>query len=320
MPASKPVKGSSSAAAGAAPDSRGVGVVLGGVVSWSNLTVPAGGSLALSFTATVNARGSYVNRAEVTAADQVYPDSQPDPTPDADRSVIWRPVAPSGGALRFVVGGRTVTAPYSRTLGGWVAPAGVLRAGSKVAVPAGARIVHGDALRLDWADVLGPEPGWVLVANLPYNIATPLVLDLLEGVPTIARMLVMVQHEVGERLAAGVGDEAYGAVSVKVAWWAEAKVVGKVPPTVFVPQPRVDSALVAVTRRPEAPVAIAPATYDDLFALVRKGFGQRRKMLRRALAGMVEPGVFTAAGVAPEARAEELDLDAWARLAVAWKQ
>lgn len=196
----------------------------------------------------------------------------------------------------------------------------LLPALEEVAVPAGARIVHGDALRLDWADVLGPEPGWVLVANLPYNIATPLVLDLLEGVPTIARMLVMVQHEVGERLAAGVGDEAYGAVSVKVAWWAEAKVVGKVPPTVFVPQPRVDSALVAVTRRPEAPVAIAPATYDDLFALVRKGFGQRRKMLRRALAGMVEPGVFTAAGVAPEARAEELDLDAWARLAVAWKQ
>ena len=181
------------------------------------------------------------------------------------------------------------------------------------------RVVHGDALRLDWTDVLGADPGWVLVANLPYNIATPLVLDLLEGVPAIARMLVMVQHEVGQRLAASVGDEAYGAVSVKVDWWAHARIVGRVPPTVFVPQPRVDSALVAIDRRAAPPVDIEPAEYDDLFALVRAGFGQRRKMLRRALSGVVAADVFEAAGVAPESRAEELDLAAWGRLASAWK-
>jgi len=167
-------------------------------------------------------------------------------------------------------------------------------------------VVAGDALRLDWAAVLGDRQ-WVLVANLPYNVASPLVADLLDGVPQIARMLVMVQREVGERLAAGVGDEQYGAVSVKVAYWAEAKVVGRVPPTVFIPQPKVDSALVSINRRD------APAAEVD-FALVRAGFGQRRKMLRRSLAGRVTPDAFAAAGIRPEARAEELVLADWLRL------
>jgi 16S rRNA (adenine1518-N6/adenine1519-N6)-dimethyltransferase len=177
--------------------------------------------------------------------------------------------------------------------------------------PAGVTVVEGDALRLDWAALLG-DGRWSLVANLPYNVATPLVADLLDGVPAIERMLVMVQKEVGERLAAGVGDDAYGAVSVKVAYWAEAKVVGVVPPTVFVPRPNVDSALVQIVRRP-APATDAPR--ERLFELVRAGFGQRRKMLRRSLAGLVGPEVFEAAGVRPEARAEELDVLAWGRLA-----
>ncbi len=180
-----------------------------------------------------------------------------------------------------------------------------------VAEPHGVQVVEGDALTLDWAAVLG-DGQWALVANLPYNVATPLVLDLLDGVPQIARMLVMVQREVGERLAAGVGDEAYGAVSVKVAYWATARVVGRVPSTVFVPQPKVESALVSIVRR------AAPAVDADrarLFELVRAGFAQRRKMLRRALAGVVDESVFACAGVRPEARAEELDVEAWGRLA-----
>lgn len=184
-----------------------------------------------------------------------------------------------------------------------------------VAEPAGARVVEGDALRLDWAGLLEGGDGWVLVANLPYNVATPLVADLLDGVPAISRMLVMVQREVGERLAAGAGDEAYGAVSVKVAYWATAKVVGKVPPTVFLPQPKVDSALVAIERRqaPAVDPSVVPA--ERLFAVVRAGFAHRRKMLRGALAGVVTPAAFDAAGVRPEARAEELDVEAWGRLA-----
>ena len=185
-----------------------------------------------------------------------------------------------------------------------------------VVEPAGATVVEGDALRLDWRALLGESPGrWVLVANLPYNVATPLVADLLDGVPAIGRLLVMVQKEVGERLAAGPGDEAYGAVSVKVAYWATAKVVGRVPPTVFVPQPNVDSALVAISRRPAPAVDPSIVTPERLFTVVRAGFGQRRKMLRRSLSGVVDPAAFEAAGVRPEARAEELGVEAWGRLA-----
>jgi 16S rRNA (adenine1518-N6/adenine1519-N6)-dimethyltransferase len=177
--------------------------------------------------------------------------------------------------------------------------------------PHGVTVVEADAMTLDWPALLGDET-WVLVANLPYNIATPLVADLLDGVHQIRRMLVMVQREVGERLAATVGDEQYGAVSVKVAYWAEAKVAGRVPPTVFIPQPKVDSALVLIDRRDAPAVDVPP---DRLFALVRAGFGQRRKMLRRALAGVVTEEVFACADVRPEARAEELDVHAWGRLA-----
>lgn len=195
----------------------------------------------------------------------------------------------------------------------------------EVVEPAGARVVEGDAMAIDWTSVLGADPmveppgrpaaAWVLVANLPYNVATPLVADLLDGVPAISRMLVMVQREVGERLAAGVGDPGYGAVSVKVAYWATARLAGRVPASVFLPEPAVESALVAIERRMSPavdPAEVAPAA---LFALVRTGFGQRRKMLRRALAGRVEAGDFACAGVRPEARAEELDVVAWGRLA-----
>lgn len=185
----------------------------------------------------------------------------------------------------------------------------------EVAEPAGATVVEGDALRLDWHALLGDTTGWVLVANLPYNVATPLVADLLDFVPQIGRMLVMVQKEVGERLAAGAGDEAYGAVSVKVAYWAKAKLVGKVPPTVFVPQPKIDSALVAIERRATPAVDPAVVSSERLFAVVRAGFAHRRKMLRGALAGLVTLEAFEAAGVRGESRAEELDVDAWGRLA-----
>lgn len=173
-------------------------------------------------------------------------------------------------------------------------------------------VVEGDAMTADWTALLGDGP-WVLVANLPYNIATPLVADLLDRVPAITRMLVMVQREVGERLAAPPGCAAYGAVSVKVAYWATATVVARVPATVFLPQPKVESVLVRIVRRPEPAVPdIAP---ERLFALVRAGFGQRRKMLRRSLAGVVTAEQFAAAGVAPEARPEELSVEQWGALA-----
>ncbi|MFN2607477.1 MAG: 16S rRNA (adenine(1518)-N(6)/adenine(1519)-N(6))-dimethyltransferase RsmA [Acidimicrobiales bacterium] len=190
---------------------------------------------------------------------------------------------------------------------------GLLPVLREVVGPAGVTVVAGDAMALDWNALLGDGP-WALVANLPYNVATPLVADLLDNVPAVARMLVMVQREVGERLVAGPGDEGYGAVSVKVAYWAEASMVGRVPATVFLPRPAVESVLVDVRRRPEP--AVGPdVDRRRLFALVAAGFGQRRKMLRRSLAALVGPEELTAAGVRPDARAEELDLGAWARLA-----
>lgn len=177
------------------------------------------------------------------------------------------------------------------------------------------RVVQGDATGLDWPSLLVPDQDWSLVANLPYNVATPLVADLLDQVPAVERMLVMVQREVGERLAAKVGDPAYGAVSVKVAYWATAELVARVPPSVFVPRPRVESVLVAIERRAEPAVSPAAVSPTVLFEAVRAGFAQRRKMLRRALVDRATPAVFDAAGVSPEARAEDLDVVAWGRLA-----
>ncbi|HEX7097402.1 MAG TPA: 16S rRNA (adenine(1518)-N(6)/adenine(1519)-N(6))-dimethyltransferase RsmA [Acidimicrobiales bacterium] len=191
--------------------------------------------------------------------------------------------------------------------------------------PHGVRVVQADVMRLDWDELLRSStepPGTAaasdasqpchLVANLPYNIATPVVCDVLDDVPAIATMLVMVQREVAERLVARVGDDAYGAPSVKVAFWANARIVGHVPATVFVPQPKVESSLVRIVRRAEPVSDVDPTV---LFDLVRAGFAQRRKMLRRALSGRVTAEQFAAAGVAPEARAEQLAVEDWARLA-----
>ncbi len=170
-------------------------------------------------------------------------------------------------------------------------------------------VVEADAMHLDWNELLAGHDDWVLVANLPYNVATPLICDLLDDVAAISRMLVMVQREAAERFAAAPRTSAYGAVSVKAAYWGTAKVVGHVPASVFVPRPNVESALVSITRR--EPPTTDPAA---LFTLVRAGFGQRRKMLRRSLAGIVAPDTYESARISPTSRPEELDVDAWCRL------
>lgn len=192
------------------------------------------------------------------------------------------------------------------------------------------RVVHADAMALDWSadwtrqhrDAIddGPDSGTAtgsvsVVANLPYNIATPLIADLLDTAPWIDRFLVMIQREVAERLTADVGSSAYGAISIKVAYWADARIVGNVPASVFIPRPRVDSSLVRIVRHRIDPDWPAPA---PLFDLVRRAFNQRRKMLRRSLAGIVDDSVFATAGVEPTRRPEDLDLAAWCALTKAW--
>lgn len=174
------------------------------------------------------------------------------------------------------------------------------------------RLVMADARTLDWGELLAGHDRWVLVANLPYNVATPLVLDLLDDVPAVRRMLVMVQLEAAERLAAAPGDGAFGLPSLKVRQWAEAEIVGRVSAEVFSPRPRVESALLAIVRRPQPRAAGDP---EPLFDLARTAFGQRRKMLRRSLADSVSPEAFARAEVDPTSRPEQLDVADWARLA-----
>ncbi len=173
------------------------------------------------------------------------------------------------------------------------------------------RVIEADAMTLDWDSVIGPDPV-VLVANLPYNVATPLVADVLDGVGRVERLLVMVQREVAERFAAAPRTAAYGAVSVKIAYWASARIVGFVPASVFVPRPNVESAIVEIVRH--EPPATDPTL---LFTLVRTAFNQRRKMLRRSLSEVVTPAQFAVAGIEPTARPEELDVTAWCALAEA---
>lgn len=176
------------------------------------------------------------------------------------------------------------------------------------------RVIGSDVRTVDWDDVLAGADTWALVANLPYNLATPIVLDVLAEVPRVRRLLVMVQREVGERLAAPAGSRTYGIPSVLVALRARAEVVGRVSPEVFLPRPRVESALVRIERLDE------PATDADpvlLVELVRQAFGNRRKMLRRSLDGRVTEAQFLAAGIASDTRPEQLDIAAWGALAKA---
>jgi 16S rRNA (adenine1518-N6/adenine1519-N6)-dimethyltransferase len=173
-------------------------------------------------------------------------------------------------------------------------------------------ILNADALKVDWTATLDGAP-WHMVANLPYNVATSVVVGALESAPMITRFLVMVQREVGERLAAGVGDDGYGAVSLKVAYFADAKVVGTVSRNVFLPKPNVESALVRLERHARPPVDVGDP--NAMFELVRAGFATRRKTLRNTLEGRVDADRFERAGIDPRARAETLALSDWARLA-----
>ena len=180
----------------------------------------------------------------------------------------------------------------------------------------GVVVHHADALQADFAAITAGRPA-VVVANLPYNVATPLVLRILESQPVVKRMLVMVQREVGERLAASAGDEAYGAVSLRVQYFADATVVGRVSPNVFVPRPKVESALVGIVRRDAVRVDPSVVGETELFSVIRTAFGQRRKMLRRSLADWASDGVFERAEVDATRRPEELTLEEFARLAAA---
>ncbi len=175
-------------------------------------------------------------------------------------------------------------------------------------------VVHADALRVE--TLPGPPPT-ALVANLPYNVAVPVLLHLLERFPSIARTLVMVQSEVADRLAAAPGSKVYGVPSVKAAWYGEVRRAGAIGRTVFWPVPNVDSGLVAILRRPPPATTASRA---EVFAVVDAAFAQRRKTLRSALAGWAGSAeaaeqALRAAGVDPGARGEMLRVEQYARVA-----
>lgn len=176
-------------------------------------------------------------------------------------------------------------------------------------------VLTADALRMPPLDI---RPS-VLVANLPYNIAVPVLLQLLATHPSLRAGLVLVQSEVADRLVAGPGSRVYGTPSVKLRWFATASRVGTVGPAVFWPQPRVESALVAFTRR-QPPAGSAGRA--EVFALIDAAFNQRRKTLRAALAGWAgspaaAEAVLRAAGVDPSRRGEQLDVTDYVRIAAA---
>ena len=178
-------------------------------------------------------------------------------------------------------------------------------------------VVEGDALRI--TDLPGPPP-LALVANLPYNVAVPVLLHLLATFPSIERILVMVQLEVAERLAAGPGSKVYGIPSVKAAWYADVRTAGTVSRSVFWPAPNVDSGLVALVRHARPHGA---ASRDEVFALVDAAFAQRRKTLRAALASYAGSATraetaLRAAGIDPSVRGERLTVEDFTRLADAF--
>tara|TARA_Y100000748_G_scaffold141513_1_gene118640 strand:- start:43 stop:882 length:840 start_codon:yes stop_codon:yes gene_type:complete len=174
------------------------------------------------------------------------------------------------------------------------------------------RLINADVMNLDVNELLAARnESWNLVANLPYNISVPVICDFLERVPVVTKMTVMVQREVAERLVAKTGEKAFGLPSLKIQYFAEVKKIADVPPSVFLPRPKVDSSLLQIERREKC---LIDANYDVLFELAKRSFSQRRKMLRRSLKETFDLNDFESAGIDPTRRAEDITLEEWGEL------
>jgi 16S rRNA (adenine1518-N6/adenine1519-N6)-dimethyltransferase len=237
-------------------------------------------------------------------------------------------VGPGFGSLTLpllAAAGRVIAVEVDPVLAAEL-PATVAARGAGLA--SGLEVVTADAARV--TELPGPAPT-ALVANLPYNVAVPVLLHLLATVPSLCRGLVMVQAEVADRMSARPGGRIYGVPSVKLAWFADVRRAGSVPRTVFWPVPRVDSGLVAFTRRdpPVVPAAadagagaVVQPRREEVFAVVDAAFAQRRKTLRAALApwagsAAAAEQILRAAGLDPALRGESLGVTEFARIAIA---
>ncbi|MCM2428000.1 16S rRNA (adenine(1518)-N(6)/adenine(1519)-N(6))-dimethyltransferase RsmA [Streptomyces sp. RKAG337] len=223
-------------------------------------------------------------------------------------------VGPGLGSLTLALleaAGRVTAIEIDDVLAGALTPTIVARMPSRADRFA---LVHNDAMQV--TELPGPPPT-ALVANLPYNVAVPVLLHMLATFPTIERTLVMVQAEVADRLAAKPGNKVYGVPSVKANWYADVKRAGSIGRNVFWPAPNVDSGLVALVRH-EPPTTTA--TRREVFAVVDAAFAQRRKTLRAALAGWAgsapaAEAALVAAGISPQARGEALTVEEFAAIA-----
>lgn len=187
----------------------------------------------------------------------------------------------------------------------------VLREVLEIRGHTGVRVECSDALEVSWADLLAVD-GWKMVSNLPYNVAVPIVLDLLRRAPMVKELWVMVQLEVAQRLCARPGGRTIGVPTVKAAWYSRSRIVMEIPPEAFTPVPKVTSAVVEMKRcDPPRHDVDAAAVFD----LIEVAYRKRRKMLRSSLEGRLGSGAFDTAGVDPTARPEELSVVDWANLA-----
>ncbi|MBI0071596.1 16S rRNA (adenine(1518)-N(6)/adenine(1519)-N(6))-dimethyltransferase RsmA [Bifidobacterium sp. W8115] len=177
-------------------------------------------------------------------------------------------------------------------------------------------VINRDALTLtpQLAGDAGRSADLTLVANLPYNVATPIILTLLARFANLSQFLVMVQKEVADRLTAGPGSKVYGAPSLKLAWYGHTAQAGRIGRHVFWPAPNVDSALVSFVRDEEGHIGEDERTRIRVFALIDAAFGQRRKTLHAALKGLVPPEAFKAAGIDPSRRGETMTIAEFAAL------
>lgn len=174
----------------------------------------------------------------------------------------------------------------------------------------GVRVHRGDALTVSWRDLLAGG-NWKMVSNLPYNVAVPIVLDLLATAPMVQELWVMVQLEVAQRLCAQPGGRTIGVPTIKAGWYSRSRIVMEVPPESFTPVPKVTSAVLEMKRcEPPRDDVDVRTTFD----LVESAYRKRRKMLRSSLGDRLHPDAFEAAGIDPTARPEELSVDEWANL------
>lgn len=230
-----------------------------------------------------------------------------------DRIVRIAGVGPGDRVVEVGAGTGTLTRALADTGARVVAyeiDRGLVRLLEDVVVGTHVELRAEDVTKVDLADALGEGP-WTMVANLPYNVGTPLVLDVLRAVPAITRLVVMVQKEVAERFAAGPGSRSYGVPSIVAALYADTELVATVPPSVFYPMPDIDSAVIVMTR------IAPPAEAERAIAVAGRVFQQRRKMMRRSLSNVVDDpaGALAEAGIDPTVRPEDLSPEDFVKIA-----